>query len=126
MEPVRRLVCALLTERGYRCWEASDGAEALSLAESRIHELNLVVTDVVMPHMNGSELATRLASLRPDLPILFMSGYSDDPLLEAIVRSGLLLLPKPFTSDSLWKAVQRAMALPQTRPPRPGLGSRLQ
>lgn len=111
-EAVRKLVCALLAQGGYDCLEAADGMEALSLVERRVDELVLVLTDIVMPHMNGSELAQRLACLRPDLPILFMSGFADDPFLEAIGKSSLPFLPKPFTSEALMQAVRQVLTAP--------------
>ncbi len=116
-ESIRKMVCSLLKLRGFDCWEAADGEEALFLVESRIHELNLVLTDVVMPRMNGSELAHRLARLRPDLPIVFMSGYVDDPLLECIGKSGVPFLSKPFTTDALLQAIRNAITSSRSGPP---------
>ena len=117
MEAVRKMLCSLLNQRGFTCWEAADGVEALFLAESRIDELNLVLTDVVMPRMNGSELADRLGRLRPDLPVVFMSGYVDDPLLEVIGRSGVPFLAKPFTTDALVQAIRNAISASRSGPP---------
>jgi two-component system, cell cycle sensor histidine kinase and response regulator CckA len=125
-EAVRKLVCALLIQGGYDCLEAANGMEALMLVERRINELALVLTDIVMPQMNGSELARRLARLRPDLPILFMSGFADDPFLESIGRSSLPFLPKPFTSEALMQAVEHVLAAPWGGLPDPGSGSSLQ
>jgi two-component system cell cycle sensor histidine kinase/response regulator CckA len=125
-EAVRKLVCALLAQGGYTCLEAADGMEALMLAERRIHELALVVTDIVMPQMNGSELAARVALLRPDLPILFMSGFADDPILESIGKSSFPFLPKPFTSEALMQAVRQVLDAPWTGLPELGSGSSLQ
>jgi CheY-like chemotaxis protein len=123
VEAVRKLVCSLLAQGGYDCLAAADGVEALNLVERRIQELNLVLTDVDMPHMNGSELARRLGRLRPDLPILFMSGYLDDPAVESVGKSGLPLLSKPFTSDALMQAVQDAMTSPRSPLPKPYFGN---
>ncbi len=123
VEAVRKLVCALLARSGYHCLEAEDGVAALILVERRIHELNLVLTDVDMPNMNGSELARRLGRLRPDLPILFMSGYLDDPAVESVGKSGLPLLAKPFTSQGLMQAVEYAITSSRSQPRAPHFGN---
>ena len=86
-ESIRKMVCAMLTQWGYSCLDASDGAEALRLVEGAPDAIDLVLTDVIMPKMGGAELARRLASIRPGLRILFMSGYTEDPIVRAIERS---------------------------------------
>lgn len=82
--------------------ESENGNEALRVVGSSEDEIQLVITDMVMPLMGGRELAQRLAVLRPEIPVLFMSGYIDD----AIVRDGVMdmdlaFLQKPFTPESL-------------------------
>jgi two-component system, cell cycle sensor histidine kinase and response regulator CckA len=109
-EAIRRVVCAMLAQNGYTCLEASDGAEALN----RLHtgeEIQLVLTDVVMPRMGGDELAGHVAREFPSVPILFMSGYSDNPLVQAIAQSPIFL-SKPFTSTALTTTVRRALEQP--------------
>lgn len=117
VEAVRKMLCSLLKQRGFNCWEAADGVEALFLVQSRTEELHLVLTDVVMPRMTGSELAYRLNSLRPNLPIVFMSGYADDPLLDVIGRLGIPFLSKPFTTDALVQAIRNALSASRSGPP---------
>jgi len=111
-EPIRKMVCAMLSQAGYRCMEAGDGEEAFRLVHGAPHAMDLVLTDVVMPKMGGSELAKRLSNLRPDLRILFMSGYSDDPVVRSIERSASLFLPKPFTAGALLDKVRSTLDAP--------------
>jgi two-component system, cell cycle sensor histidine kinase and response regulator CckA len=72
--PLCEMICSMLRDRGYSVLQAADGVEALSLLESQGDRIQLVLTDVVMPRMSGKELARRLSEMRPDLPVLFMSG----------------------------------------------------
>jgi PAS domain S-box-containing protein len=103
---VREMTARALREYGYRVVEASDGEEGLARLRERDNGIRLVVADVVMPGMDGPELARRAASLRPGLQVLFMSGYTDDE----VVRRGLLdagqpFLHKPFTPEALGEQV---------------------
>ena len=109
-DPIRRLVCAMLSQSGFRCLEASDGAEALDLLRGP-QQVRLVLTDIAMPNMSGDELACYLNREFPSLPILFMSGYAENPLVQAI-RSTPIFVPKPFTSMSLTSSVRRALQEP--------------
>ena len=112
-EAIRRMVCSMLTQSGFRCLEASDGSEALRLIQDGI-ALNLVLTDVVMPNMGGTELAVHISKLRPDLRIIFMSGYSDDPVVRTVERTPSIFLAKPFTADTLMEKVRQALDGPWT------------
>jgi PAS domain S-box-containing protein len=101
-EAVRRLARRVLEGLGYRVLEAASGSAALALVDALTGELDLVVTDVIMPGMSGQELSARLRVRRPNLPILYVSGYTDD----AILQHGTLLpntafLQKPFSPGSL-------------------------
>ena len=82
---IRRLARLILDSLGYHLLEAADGQEALALAQQHTGGIDLLVTDVVMPRLGGRELADRLRLLRPELKILYLSGYSD----EAISRHGI-------------------------------------
>ena len=109
-DAVRALARRILERQGYTVLDACNGRDALVVA-ARGGRIDLVLTDVVMPEMNGRALAEALAVARPSLPVLYMSGYTDDE----IVRRGLLdtsngLLQKPFTADSLARAVRSALA----------------
>jgi two-component system, cell cycle sensor histidine kinase and response regulator CckA len=108
-EPIRRMVCSMLCFSGYNCLEAADGREALRIVQRDPGLLDLILTDVVMPEMGGPELAVQVGALRPDLPIVFMSGYSDDPVVRTLERSPALFLPKPFTATALSDTVRAAL-----------------
>jgi signal transduction histidine kinase/CheY-like chemotaxis protein len=110
-EPVvRKLAVRALAERGYNVLEAGDGESALAMAQAHQGELSLLITDVVMPGMNGKELADRLSAGRPDLRVLYISGYAE----HAVVRQGVLLegiafLSKPFDLSELARTVREIL-----------------
>jgi CheY-like chemotaxis protein len=109
-EAVRRLARRVLEGVGYRVLVAANGAEALQVAQQHMGRLDLMVTDVIMPGMSGQELSARLRAMRPELPILYVSGYTDD----AILQHGTLLpntgfLQKPFSPAVLAQRVQDAL-----------------
>jgi len=101
---VRDVTRAILEASGYEVTEAPDGARALALVEER--DFDLVLADLVMPVMPGPELARRLRPLRPDLPILFMSGYSNSGTDDV---EDILVVPKPFTIAVLREHVHAAL-----------------
>ena len=94
-EGVRKLCCAVLQANGYDALEASGGNGALALFEKNAHKIDLLVTDVVMAHLGGFELARQLRERKPGLKILFMSGYPEP------ASEGATFLRKPFTPDAL-------------------------
>jgi hypothetical protein len=106
---VRRVTVRILERHGYDVLTAADAAEALELVQSRGGELGLVITDVVMPGMSGLELARRLGETRPDVPVIFVSGYTDRP---DELPDGALFLGKPFTSTGLLQEVAGAWRMP--------------
>ncbi len=107
---LRRLGTAVLSQAGYDVISAPDGEQALDLAVESNH-LDLLVTDVLMPGMNGSELAERLTTLRPGLPVLFVSGFTEDLLIsDGRLTEGVELLAKPYTPDALLERVARELA----------------
>ena len=107
---VRALTHTVLMRLGYRVLSAARGDEALAVAQQVPERIHLLLTDVVMPQMSGRELALRLGDLRPDVSVLYMSGYTDD----AIVHHGVLdeetaFLQKPFTRESLASAIRTVL-----------------
>ena len=111
-EAVRNLVCLMLVQNGYRVLEARDGRHALRVCETHPEPIQLVLTDLVMPNMKGAELAERLRRSRPDLRILLMSGYTDEPVVQRLGRSSVAFLPKPFTSVELVEKVRQVLDTP--------------
>jgi two-component system, cell cycle sensor histidine kinase and response regulator CckA len=99
---VRRLTMVILDRIGYRLLEAANGAEALEVLQRDSQPIDLMITDVVMPGMNGRELAMRAAELRPSLKVLYISGYTADAIgRQGVLDPGVAYLPKPFTATQL-------------------------
>jgi signal transduction histidine kinase/CheY-like chemotaxis protein len=108
---VRFLARRVLAREGYTVLEAADGTRALEICASYQGRIDLLLSDVVMPGLGGSELSARCRVLRPELPVLFMSGYQEDAVLRQGVRSGAQnLLEKPFSPDELAHRVRDALA----------------
>jgi CheY-like chemotaxis protein len=106
-DQVRHLASRVLRRSGYVVLEAARPADALELAGRPDQPIHLLVTDVVMPGLNGRQLADRVRALRPGLEILFMSGYSDHLLeQDGVLERGLHFLPKPITPAALTQAVR--------------------
>jgi CheY-like chemotaxis protein len=104
---VRAVTREMLSRFGYKVLEAADGPTALQLAEAYAEPIHLLLTDVVMPEMNGRDLAQRIGTARPATKVLFMSGYTDDAVVRhGILRDGIAYLQKPFTPRSLAKKVR--------------------
>ena len=108
--PVRSLTTRLLTSLGYLVVSAATPTEAIRVAEAHTGPLDLLVTDVVLPEMNGRELWTRIVQLRPGTRCLFMSGYTHDIISEkGVLASGVHFVQKPFSASSLGNAVREAL-----------------
>ncbi|MGH7580075.1 MAG: hybrid sensor histidine kinase/response regulator [Gemmatimonadales bacterium] len=105
-EPVRLFAKAALEDQGYRVLEAGHGWEALMRLSEFDGAVSLVIADVMMPEMGGSELARRLAVERPGLPILFLSGYTDDEMTLRGLGPPSAFVQKPFTPDVLARRVR--------------------
>jgi two-component system cell cycle sensor histidine kinase/response regulator CckA len=116
-EPVvRGLARAALEDSGYLVMEAGDGAEALALLAKSNGEIDLVLSDVVMPRMGGKELDERLRSLRPDLPLLFMSGYPGHEMAErGLIAPSASFIQKPFSPQELALRVRGILDGPTAR-----------
>jgi signal transduction histidine kinase/CheY-like chemotaxis protein len=107
---VRRLLTHILTRRGYKVLEASDGEEALRVFEKRSAEIGLVLPDMVMPRLGGRQLGELLQEIRPGVKILYMSGYTDDVLARSGALSpGMLFLQKPLRPEVLTARVRQAL-----------------
>jgi len=101
-EEVRRFAAAALKAYGYRVIEAPDAGAAVLICEQESACIHLVLTDVVMPHMNGRELVGRLAKVRPGIKALFMSGYTDNAILHhGVLNGGTDFIEKPFAPEEL-------------------------
>jgi PAS domain S-box-containing protein len=107
---VRTLACRGLREQGYTVLEARHGREALDRLAERRYAIDLVISDVVMPELGGRELGSRLAALKPELPVLYMSGYTgDDVIRRGLLEPGVPFQQKPFTPDGLARKVREML-----------------
>jgi signal transduction histidine kinase/CheY-like chemotaxis protein len=111
-DEVRAVVQRVLEDHGYTVLAAGTGAEALGLAGSHATPIHLLLTDMVMPQMGGSDLARRLTSLRPDMAVLYMSGHTDHAVVHpGRAGHGTPFLQKPFTPDALARKVRAILDL---------------
>lgn len=112
-DALRRAAAESLTLRGYNVLEARDGVEALSVINHHASQVHLAITDVVMPHMSGGELATQLEQLRPEIKVLFVSGYPGQTVMDhRVVDADSNFLQKPFTLKQLAKQVRTVLDQP--------------
>jgi CheY-like chemotaxis protein len=115
-EGVRGLVCRTLRDGGYETLEAGHGGQALELVEASPESLNLVITDVVMPGMDGRELGRRLGQVHPALPVLYMSAYDvNDIFRRGSPSTSAPFLKKPFTQEILLAKVEELLSRPSAR-----------
>jgi two-component system cell cycle sensor histidine kinase/response regulator CckA len=104
---VRELLWKILTDHGHTVLEARHGRDALTVAGGYNDPIHLVVTDVVMPEMGAGELVDRLLTKRPNLKVLFISGYTNDEVLRrGVTRSDAAFIQKPFAALDLMKKVR--------------------
>jgi CheY-like chemotaxis protein len=109
-EKVRKLALQILERLGYKVLEASEGNEALAIYEKHRDLIHLMVTDVIMPKMNGREVTHRLMSFHPEMKALYMSGYADDVVLHhGILEKGMNYIQKPFTMEGLARKVREVL-----------------
>jgi CheY-like chemotaxis protein len=107
-EFLRRLVSSILVDHRYHVIEVGNGAEALEVASRHTGQIDLLLTDIIMPKLNGVLLAEKILQQRPGMAVLFMSGYVEGSLLSAR-HPEVALLSKPFRADHLLDAVRAAL-----------------
>ena len=117
-DALRKLTHMLLEQHGYHVLVAANGAAALQLVEQKPERIDLLLTDVIMPGLNGRALAERLEILQPSLKVLYMSGYTDDAIVNhGVLESGTQLLHKPFSEESLIRKVREVLDADAGVPP---------
>jgi PAS domain S-box-containing protein len=112
-QEVRKYAASILTSYGYHVLEASEGAEASVIAQEYADDIHLLLTDVILPGINGKELVDRIRLFRPNLKVVFMSGYPADMIARhGVLEQDVAYLPKPFSSESLAAKVRQVLSDP--------------
>jgi PAS domain S-box-containing protein len=107
---LRELTCLLLEDAGYEVLESSEVEDALETAKNVQRKIDLLLTDIVMPGLDGRELASQMVLLRPNLKVLYMSGYTDDVIVDrGVLTPGTMLVQKPFTKRTLLQKVRETL-----------------
>ena len=110
---VRHFTNTTLKGYGYQVLEAAGGEEALEIAKKYSDHIHLLLTDVVLPGLNGVEVSERLKAIRPQVKVLFVSGYMADVIARrGVLNPGQSLLRKPFTADGLASKIREVLAEP--------------
>jgi signal transduction histidine kinase/ActR/RegA family two-component response regulator len=109
-DAVRQLICDVLEANGYTVLCAADGPEAIRVANKNEGNIDLLVTDVIMPHMNGPELAGALSATRPEMKVLYVSGYSANDISDhGVLKEDVQLLQKPFSPHTLLQRIREVL-----------------
>jgi PAS domain S-box-containing protein len=110
-QSVRELVCDYLRGNGYTVLEAPEGTEALKVAAAHSGAIHILITDVVMPHLSGPELAAQIGAVRQGLKVLFVSGYTDDTVFRhGVLEGGVAYLQKPFNLKALAQKIREVLS----------------
>ncbi|MBW2734512.1 MAG: response regulator, partial [Deltaproteobacteria bacterium] len=105
-----KLTVRLLEKKGYQVLKARDGLEGLTMAHAHKGPIHLLLTDVVMPRSSGKELAEELVTTRPELKVLYMSGYTDDAIAHhGVLENGVHFVEKPFSLNTLARKVRMVL-----------------
>jgi two-component system, cell cycle sensor histidine kinase and response regulator CckA len=114
-EQVRAVACAILRRYGYHVLETSNGVDARVTSDGFAKEIHLLLTDVVMPGMSGRKLAEELTLRRPQMKVLYASGYTDDAIVHhGVLAAGVAFLQKPFTPDAILRKVRQVLDREET------------
>jgi two-component system, cell cycle sensor histidine kinase and response regulator CckA len=115
---IRNTLREFLEAEGYKVLEAQNGNEAHQIAKNYVGRIDVLVADVIMPHIRGTELAKLLSELRPEMCVVFISGYSEDALLEnqMLAAGSTTLLQKPFDPEELVRGIRESLNRSHTPP----------
>ncbi len=115
-ETLRELMCGVLRDRGYKVLEASDGLQAEEFCRHHPEPIHLLVTDLIMPFVSGRDLMEVTASMRRDMKVLVMSGYTNDTIAQqGILKSEIAFMHKPFVMSDLVSRVREVLDAPQPK-----------
>jgi CheY-like chemotaxis protein len=110
----RSVIRETIHRRGYVVIEAANGAEALQISQNHVGPIHALLTDVVMPGMSGRRVAELLQAQRPNLRVIYMSGYTDDAIVHhGVLEAGIAFVQKPFTAIALLQKIREALDAPQ-------------
>jgi two-component system cell cycle sensor histidine kinase/response regulator CckA len=113
-DAVRELAVNVLRGYGYDVLESATPQDAIRIGEDRQKHIDLLLTDVVMPGMSGRNVAEHLIFLRPELKVLYMSGYTDDAILHhGVLQAGVAFIQKPFTPEALARKIREVLDTPK-------------
>jgi two-component system cell cycle sensor histidine kinase/response regulator CckA len=109
-DSVREMIKTFLEPAGYNILQAQNGFDALETSKTYEGEIHLLLTDVIMPKMNGQEVADELKKTRPEMQIIFMSGYTDDVIAHhGVLEAGVNFIQKPVTLSRLAKKLRKVL-----------------
>jgi CheY-like chemotaxis protein len=107
---VRAVAVRVLSDAGYRVLEAATGREALDVARLYPGRIDLLMTDAIMPQMSGQTLAEKLLAQRPEVRVLFVSGYAENTIVhQGVLEAGVAFLQKPFTAAAVTRKVRQVL-----------------
>jgi DNA-binding NtrC family response regulator len=110
-ESLRQVTCECLTTNGYNVLQAGRGSHAIDVAEQYKGSIALIVSDVVLPDMNGPSVATKVRALHPEAKVLYVSGYAEVPVAQQLIAEGAILLQKPLSRGDLLSKVDEMLHL---------------
>jgi CheY-like chemotaxis protein len=108
-DSLREMVCEILTAQGYYVLQAGRGAQAIATAQGYKSSIHLILSDVVLPDMNGPSIAAKIQALHPEVRVLYVSGYAEVPVAQQLIAEGAILMQKPVSRKDLLRKVHEML-----------------